>query len=87
MKPREYQRQGFKISLTMHGIVLVLMLVWPFVFRACNRHRPNEQLTFVEFTVSLPPPPAPDVPEPPTLMIALSALAALALVRRRRAQA
>ena len=66
MKPREYQRQGFKISLTMHGIVLVLMLVWPFVFRACNRHRPNEQLTFVEFTVSLPPPPAPDVPEPPT---------------------
>ena len=66
MKPREYQRQGFKISLTMHGIVLVLMLVWPFVFRACNRHRPNEQLTFVEFTVSVPPPPAPDVPEPPT---------------------
>lgn len=66
MKPREYQRRGFKISLTMHGIVLVLVLVWPFVFRACNRHRPNEQLTFVEFTVSVPPPAAPDVSKPPT---------------------
>ena len=66
MNPREYQRRGFKISLAMHGIVLVLVLISPFVFRACNRHRPNEQLTFVEFTVSVPPPPASDVSEPPT---------------------
>ena len=65
MKPREPQRQGIRLSLILHAVVLVSVLVWPLFFRACNRHRPNEQLTFVEFTVSLPPPPAEEVPEPP----------------------
>jgi TonB family protein len=65
MKPRSYQRQSLKISLTLHGIVLVLMLVMPWVLKACERKKPNEKLMFVEFTVSIPPPPAPDVPEPP----------------------
>jgi len=66
MKSRSSQRQGFKISLSLHAIVLVSVLVSPLFIRACNRHKPNEQLTFVEFTVSIPPPSSPDVPAPPT---------------------
>jgi TonB family protein len=65
MKPRSFQRQGFKFSLALHGTVLVLMLVSPLIIRACNRNKPNEQLMFVDFTVSIPPPAAPDVPTPP----------------------
>ena len=65
MKPREFQRQGFKISLAMHAIVLASVLAAPLFVRGCNRNKPNEPLTFVEFTVSLPPPPAPDAPAPP----------------------
>lgn len=65
MKPRGFQRQGFKLSLVLHGLVLALVLVWPFLNRGCSRIRKNEQLTFVEFTVSLPPPPAPETPAPP----------------------
>ena len=67
MKPRSLQRQSLKFSLALHGTALVLMLVVPLGFRACNRHKPNEKLMFVEFTVSMPPPPAPDIatPEPP----------------------
>ena len=64
MKPRSLQRQSLKFSLALHGTALVLMLVVPLGFRACNRHKPNEKLMFVEFTVSIPPPPAPDVPTP-----------------------
>ena len=65
MKPRSYQRQSLKISLTLHGAVLALLLAAPWILRACDRKKPNEKLMFVEFTVSLPPPPAPDAPEPP----------------------
>ena len=36
----------------------------PWLLRACDRKRPNEKLMFVEFTVSIPPPPAPDGPAP-----------------------
>lgn len=66
MKPRSYQRQSLKLSLVLHGSALVLLLILPWIFKACDRHRPNEKLMFVEFTVSIPPPPAPDTPEPPT---------------------
>jgi TonB family protein len=62
---RAYQRQGFKLSLALHGTVLALVVVSSLVFRVWNRHRPNPKLMFVEFTVSVPPPPAPETPEPP----------------------
>lgn len=64
MKPRSTQRQSLKISLALHGAVLVLILTVPWILRACDRKKPNEKLMFVEFTVSIPPPPAPDTPEP-----------------------
>ena len=67
MKPRSYQRQSLKISLVLHGAALALMLLLPWILRTCDRHRPNEKLMFVEFTVSIPPPPEPDTPEPPKL--------------------
>lgn len=62
---REFQRRSLKVSLALHGLVLVLMVGLPLVLRACDRKRPNEKLMFVEFTVSIPPPPAPETPEPP----------------------
>lgn len=65
MKPRSFQRQSFKLSLALHGAALALMLVIPWILKACAVKKPNEKLMFVEFTVSIPPPPAPDVPEPP----------------------
>ena len=61
---RDFQRAGLRVSLVLHGIALVLMLVLPWIFRACERRRPNEKLMFVEFTVSVPPPPAPEAPTP-----------------------
>ena len=64
MKPREFQRQGFKISLVLHALVLASVLIWPLIFRGCSRLKKNEQLTFVDFTVSIPPPPAPETPSP-----------------------
>ena len=64
MKPRSIRRQSLKFSLALHGTALALMLALPWVLKACERKRPNEKLMFVEFTVSIPPPPAPDVPEP-----------------------
>ena len=66
MSKREFQRISFKISLALHGSVLLLVLIIPWILKACQRNKPNEKLMFVEFTVSIPPPPAPDVPEPPT---------------------
>lgn len=65
MKSRENQRKSLKLSLALHGSAVALMVALPWVFRACARNKPNEKLTFVEFTVSIPPPPAPDVPENP----------------------
>ena len=64
---RDFQRAGLRVSLVLHGIAVLLMLVLPWIFRACDRKRPNEKLMFVEFTVSIPPPPAPEspTPEPP----------------------
>ena len=64
---RDFQRAGLRVSLVLHGIALLLLLVLPWMFRACDRKRPNEKLMFVEFTVSVPPPSAPDAlaPEPP----------------------
>ena len=62
---REFQRRSLKVSLALHGLVLVLMVGLPLVLRACDRKRPNEKLMFVEFTVSIPPPPAPETLEPP----------------------
>ena len=62
---REFQRRSLKVSLALHGLVLVLMAALPLVLRACNARKPNEKLMFVEFTVSVPPPPAPETPEPP----------------------
>ena len=61
---RDFQRAGLRVSLVLHGIALVLMLVLPWILRACERRRPNEKLMFVEFTVSVPPPPAPEAPSP-----------------------
>ena len=67
MKPRSIRRQSLKFSLALHGTALVLMLALPWLLKACERKRPNEKLMFVEFTVSVPPPPALDkpTPEPP----------------------
>ena len=65
MKKREFQRQSLKISLALHGAVLLLLVILPWLFRACERKRPPEKLMFVEFTVSVPAPPAPETPEPP----------------------
>lgn len=66
MKKRDLQRQSFKISLAFHVLALALMLAIPWILQACAAKKPNEKLMFVEFTVSLPPPPAPDIPAPPT---------------------
>lgn len=66
MKKREFQRHSFKISLALHGGALVAMLALPWILKDCDRKKPNEKLMFVEFTVSIPPPPAPDTPEPPS---------------------
>lgn len=66
MKPTGLQRRSLKTSLALHGAVLLVALAGPWLFKACNRSRPNEKLMFVEFTVSIPPPPAPDVPAPET---------------------
>ena len=63
MKKREFQRRSLKFSLALHGGVLLLMFVVPFITKGCARKRPNEKLMFVEFTVSIPPPPAPDIPD------------------------
>jgi len=63
MKPRSIQRQSFKVSLVLHGIALALLLAIPWMLRACEARKPPEKLMFVEFTVSVPPPPAPDTPE------------------------
>lgn len=65
MKTREIQRRSFKVSLVLHGVAIMLVLVVPWILKACNRRKPPEKLMFVEFTVSVPPPPAPDTPEPP----------------------
>ncbi len=65
MKKRDLQRKSLWISLAFHGTALVLLMAVPALLRACDRHKPNEKLMFVEFTVSVPPPPAPDTPEPP----------------------
>ena len=65
MKPRDFHRRGFRMSLVLHAAVLAGLLIGPLFFRACDRRRPAEQLTFVQFTVSVPPPPAPETPEPP----------------------
>ena len=65
MKSRENQRKSLKLSLALHGSALVLMVAMPWVVKGCARNKPNEKLMFVEFTVSIPPPPAPDVPESP----------------------
>ncbi len=62
---RGFQRQSLTLSLVLHGTALVLMIVMPWILKACERNKPNEKLMFVEFTVSIPPPPAPDTPEPP----------------------
>ncbi len=64
MMKREFQRKSFQVSLALHGAVLVLILGMPWIFKACDRKKPNEKLMFVEFTVSIPPPPAPDAPSP-----------------------
>ncbi|MGD9782317.1 MAG: energy transducer TonB [Kiritimatiellia bacterium] len=53
------------MSLVLHAAVLAGLLIGPLFFRACDRRKPPEQLTFVQFTVSIPPPPAPETPEPP----------------------
>lgn len=64
MMTRDFQRAGLRVSLVLHGIALILLLALPWLFRACDRRRPNEKLMFVEFTVSVPPPPVPEVPTP-----------------------
>ena len=66
MKNRDIQRQRLKASLVLHGAVLALVLLVPGLLKACRRRKPPEKLMFVEFTVSIPPPPAPDSPEPPS---------------------
>jgi len=63
MKPRSIQRQSFKVSLVLHGIALTLVLSIPWILKACDAKKPPEKLMFVEFTVSIPPPPAPDTPD------------------------
>lgn len=66
MMKREFQRQSLRLSLALHGAAFLAMLALPWILKACDRHRPNEKLMFVEFTVSIPPPPAPETPTPPT---------------------
>ncbi len=61
---REFQRRSLKFSLALHGGVLFLMLVLPWLTKGCASKRPNEKLMFVEFTVSIPPPPAPEITKP-----------------------
>lgn len=65
MKTREIQRRSLKVSLVLHGVALLLLLVVPWILKACDRRKPPEKIMFVEFTVSVPPPPAPETPEPP----------------------
>lgn len=70
MKSPRYRRQGIQLSLALHGIVLALMLAGSLVQKLWNRNRQPERLVFVDFTVSVPPPPAPETakslqPAPP----------------------
>jgi colicin import membrane protein len=65
MKNRDLQRRSLKASLVLHGAAFLLLLIVPWLLKACRAKRPPEKLMFVEFTVSIPPPPAPDVPTPP----------------------
>jgi hypothetical protein len=63
MKNRDLQRRSLKASLVLHGAAFLLLLIVPWILKACRAKRPPEKLMFVEFTVSIPPPPAPDVPD------------------------
>ncbi len=56
---------AFRISLAVHAVLLLALFIGPLLLRGCPR-REKENLMFVEFTVSLPPPPSEPTPEPPT---------------------
>lgn len=56
---------AFRISLAVHAALLLALFLGPLFLRGCPR-REKETLMFVEFTVSLPPPPSEPTPEPPT---------------------
>ncbi len=69
MTTRVLKRKGFRISLLLHGMALLLLLVVPWTLKACSRRKPPPKLMFVEFVVAPPAPeitePAPPTPEPP----------------------
>lgn len=67
MKTRDLQRRSLKASLVLHGAAFLLLLIVPWLLKACRAKRPPEKLMFVEFTVSIPPPAAPDSPEAPSV--------------------
>lgn len=57
--------RAFRLSLATHAVLLLALFLGPLLLRGCPR-REKETLMFVEFTVSLPPPPSEPTPEPPT---------------------
>ena len=65
MKPQKNKSDGFKLSMSLHGIVIVLILAVPWILHACKRSQPQEKLVFVDFTVAIPPPSASDDPPMP----------------------
>lgn len=60
--------KAFKTSLTVHGLVVLLLLVSPALTR-CMKPKPKEKVIFVEMVAPAPPAPlptpTPPVPEPP----------------------
>lgn len=58
-------RQAYGCSFILHGALLFCIFLLPLAWRGCRRMKADEQLMFVEFTVSIPPvvDAAEDVPE------------------------
>lgn len=64
MTNRDLRRKSLRVSLTLHGLLLLLVMVIPWILQACQRRRPNERLMYVEFTVAIPPAPPPQADDP-----------------------
>lgn len=58
-------RQAWKVSVCAHVAVVLVLLLAPLFAKGCARPKEAEDLMFVEFTVSVPPPAQEAPPEEP----------------------
>ena len=54
-------RLAFRVSAIIHGVAVLAVCVVPLLAKACVSKKEPEELMFVEFTVSAPPPPAEEI--------------------------